>query len=1261
MSQKSKEQRGYLKLLDGNALSLSKFDISGKDLQKGINGFIYGERGVWRPGDEIFLTFILEDPNKILPEKHPVSFDLNDPRGQLVKRIVRTESMDGFYSFHVKTSNDAPTGNYNAIVKVGGSMFTKILNVETIMPNRLKIKLDLKKEFISKKDKSFKADLEVEWLHGAVAKNLKTTVTASLSTISTTFDNYKNYYFDNPTLYYDTHTETIFEGQVDENGKAEIPINITPNENAPGRLQSKLLCKVFEPGGAFSRDYYTLKYNCYDYYVGVSVPRGDKRNMLLTDKDHIVDIVTLNADGKPVSRQNIQVKVYKISWRWWWDNTQDNLTNYNSRELKDFVTKSVVNTNSKGKGTAILRINRPDWGRFLVVAEDPDGHSVAKTVYIDWPGWARKSTDQEGETMLTFTSDKDAYTVGEKVTLQIPGSENGRALISLESGSKVIDAYWAETNGGTTKFSFDATPAMAPNVYAHVTLLQPHAQMSNDLPIRLYGVIPISVEDPQTHITPLIKMPDVLRPKESFEVEVSEATGKEMTYTLAVVDEGLLDLTKFKTPDPWNNFYAREALKVKTWDIYDEVIGYNGREFDVLLSIGGGDEGEGSDEGKVNRFKPVVKFLGPFHLDDDETAKHKIEMPMYVGSVKTMIVAGYEGAYGKAEKATPVKKPLMMIGTLPRVLGPKEEMEFYLSVFADESIKDVDVTIDTGNLIEVTGGKTQHITFSEPGDQLVGFPIKVKSKIGKASISAKAKSGSESAEYNFDIEIRNPNTYTTESEVKVLKANETWNFEKEPIGIAGTNSGMLEVSSLPPLNLEERLDFLISYPHGCIEQTTSAVFPQLHLANLVELTKQQKDDVDKNIKDGIERIKRFQISEGALSYWPGNSYANLWGTNYAGHFMLEAEKLGYSLPPGFKNKWISFQRKQADLWDMTVDRSDLVQAYRLFLLAYSGNPLYGAMNRFREEDRKSNTSGWLLAAAYHLSGQKDAAKSIAANLSVQVSDYRELTYTYGSTLRDKAIILFCMDLMKFNENGAFLLAKNISENLSANRWWSTQTVGYSLLSMGKFYKNLDSKLIFKYTLNNTTTLNVEKDTPLERIDLNPKAGTPVKFSVTNTGKNSLFLVSGLKGIPQIGEETDTENNIVLDVKYKDLEGRDISIDNLTHGTDFYAEVRIYNPGLLGNYSELALTQIFPSGWEIHNSRLLSTDAQKYDTPDYSDIRDDRVYTYFSLPAKQSKIFRVMLNASYRGKFYMPAVHVEAMYDATISAQKKGKWVNVLKK
>ncbi len=582
---KQGNQRGYLRLDNGTSLSLSRFDTQGKEYNKGVKGFVYAERGVWRPGDRMFINFMLEDENKMLPANHPVTFKLTNPQGQLVRRVTKTENVNGVYTFHTETSPDAPTGNYLGKVSVGGSDFTKSFKVETITPNRLKINFDFEKKYLTGGETG---EMQVKWLHGAIGKNLKADVEVSLSPSPTSFPTYSDYEFDDPARKFYAEDKTIFEGEVDEMGKATIKFDMKVKKQAPGKLLANFKSKVFEPGGNFSTDRFTLPFHPYDTYVGVKTPKGDAaRGMILTDTDHDVDIVTVSPTGEPVSKSNLEVKLYKLDWKWWWDNSEDNLVNYQGKMYKKpLQTDNISTTNGKAKWK--LRINYPEWGRYMVrVCDGETGHCTGKVVFIDWPGWAgRASSDNPGgASMLMFTSDKKTYETGEEVTLNIPTGNAGRALVSVESGSKVLQADWVDAVKGMTQYKFTATPEMAPNVYVNVTLLQPHAQTKNDLPIRLYGIIPLKVEDPSTKLKPEIKMADELEPLQDVMVQVSESDGKPMTYTLAVVDEGLLDLTRFETPSPWQTFYQREALKVMTWDMFEDVV--SATDIKNLLSIGG--------------------------------------------------------------------------------------------------------------------------------------------------------------------------------------------------------------------------------------------------------------------------------------------------------------------------------------------------------------------------------------------------------------------------------------------------------------------------------------------------------------------------------------------------------------------------------------------------------------------------------------------------------------------------------------------------
>ncbi|GHM99505.1 hypothetical protein WSM22_09950 [Cytophagales bacterium WSM2-2] len=1262
---KSGPQRGYLKLQDGESLSLSNFDVGGEQINEGIKGFLYGERGVWRPGDSLYLSFILEDKLKVMPASHPVIFELQNPQGQVTSRIVRSSSENGFYNFATATASDAPTGYWTGRVKVGGTEFTQPIRIETVKPNRLRIKLDFGVEKITADNGNLNGSLQVDWLHGAPGKNLKAQFDVLLTKGETEFARYPDYSFEDPSKTFNSESKNIFEGFTDATGHAIVNAKITTENEAPGVLNAIFRGKAFEESGNFSIDNFSIPFYPYQSYIGIRPPLGDKaRGMLLTDTTHRVDVVTVDANGNPVSSRNIQMNLYKINWRWWWDNSSEESVNFMTGQYSEPIASGVINTNN-GKGEWNFRVKYPEWGRFLIRAYDPQsGHTTAKIVYIDWPGWAgRARNESSGATMLSFSSDKPAYNIGEKATLTIPGSDNGRALISIENGSHVIKTFWLETKSGDNKFSFELTEDMTPNVFVNVTMLQPHSQTINDLPIRMYGVIPLQVENPDTHLDPVIAMPDVLEPGQEVTIKVSEKANRKMTYTLAMVDEGLLDLTHFRTPDAWSRFYAREALGVRTWDLYDEVMGSFGGRIERLLAIGGdGESAAKEDDSKSNRFKPVVKFFGPYTLSGG-TKEHKFRMPQYIGSVKTMLVAGYEGAYGKTDKATPVRKPLMVMATLPRVLGPEENVKLPVTLFANEkSITNVSVSVKVTGPLTLSNGASRTVNFTGIGDKTTDFDLSVKGMIGFAKVEVTATSGNYKSTDVIDIEIRNPNPPVSKVQETILEAGKNWSTSVTPVGLAGTNSATLEVSSLPPINLGQRLKYLIQYPYGCIEQTTSSVFPQLFLANIKQLTDAEKAAIQKNVSAGIERLKSFMTRDGGFAYWPGGEDSDSWGSTYAGHFLTEAEAKGFFVPHDMLKKWKKYQRTKAQGWrkNQEYSSSELNQAYRLYTLALAGDADLGSMNRLRETTGLPVVAGWMLAAAYSKAGQPEAAKSLIANLSTNVKPYQEMAYSYGSDLRDKAVILETLTQLGDRAKGYELL-KDISTSLNNDNYWmSTQTVAWCLKSVGGFAgAEQKGEMKFKYSYNGK---DVSASTGLFVAQVNlPVDGAKGGLSLTNESKGILFVRVISEGTPARGQEESASNNLSMTVSYADADGNSVDPSQLEQGQEFVATVSIVNPGTRGIYKNMALKQIFPSGWEINNLRLDGAeDKLNSDKPTYQDIRDDRVYTYFDIGANQRKTFKVLLTASYAGTFYLPTVSCEAMYDHGIYSREAGQVVNVVK-
>ena len=1252
----------YVKLDDELSLSISNFAVSGETLQKGLKGYLYGERGVWRPGDTLFLGFILNDGANKLPENHPIKFKLSDPSGKAIYQNVIAGNNSNHYKFVVPTNASAATGSWEAVVSIGGARFYKSIKIETIKPNRLKIKNSFNQLFFSAQNNTIN-NVEVLWLHGAVAKDLKMEVKAKFSPQTTQFKGYEKYVFDDPTRTFSAEEINIFSGKTNANGKVSIPIKPNLVGQAGGMLRAAFMTTVYENGGDMSTDVSVSTYSPYQTYIGLKTPQPNKYGQLETEKNNLFEIVSVDENGRPKAVQNLEVKVYKTESRWWWDATNDNLSSYSAASVTRAFKNFNVNTNSQGKATVQFTVDNNDWGRYLVLVSDAKGgHATGQTVYIDYPYDSGRSREEGGEnaSMLKFSSNKTSYDVGEVAKIFVPSSAGGRILVSVENGTKVLKSFWAKTNQGETEVSLPITAGMAPNVYLNLTLLQPHANTSNDAPIRMYGIIPIKVIDKNTLLTPVLKMPDVLRPEQTVNIAVAEKQGKAMTYTIAVVDEGLLDLTRFKTPNAWDAFYSKEVLGVRTWDIYDAVIGAYGGKVNQIFSIGGDADLGGGNAKKANRFKPVVIYLGPFTLKKGATAAHKIKLPKYLGAVRTMVVAANAdlNAYGQAEKTTQVKSPLMILASLPRKITPLEKVTIPVTLFAtDKKIKNVTLQIIAKNGIKVLGAAVQKLTFTAPDEKMAYFNLMVENTTGIGKIQINAISESEKSTYAVEIDIINPNPITTVYTDVIIAPNSSKTVSLNCFGVDKSSTAKLEASSSPTIDFSRRLDYLIQYPHGCVEQTTSAAFPQLYLSDVVDIDVQMKQKIQKNISAAIQLLGNFQLSNGGFTYWPGQNFTDDWCTSYAGHFLIEAEKKGYVLPLNFRSKWLSFQQKEAKNWRFQKQyQNDLAQAYRLYTLALAGAADLASMNRLRETTSISNQTKLRLAAAYAIIKQNQAGLSLLNNAVIDEED-NGYFYYYGSNDRNRAMTLETLTLLG-QKKQAFIAAAQLAKSLCSSLYMSTQTTAYSLYAMSKFIQNNGSRGVsIQFVSAGKVELITTSKTTIQR-KLAVKLGANV-IKIKNNKNNTIYVRLLSSGVLPVGVEKVLQSNVAASTVFKDRKGAKIAISKIAQGTEFYAEVVLTNRKN-ESVQNVALTQIVPSGFEIVNTRFTDFGDATNTTADYIDIRDDRANYYFSMKPKETRRFKILLNASYLGNYYLPGLQCEAMYDNSFVARTKGQWIEVVR-
>lgn len=1221
----------YLKVNADQALSTSTFDVEGAVIERGLKGYIYGDRGVWRPGDTLHVSFMLNDREKTLPQDHPVTLKLSNPLGQIVNTITKSSGIMGIYTFTIPTAQDAPTGVWNAQVNVGGVNFSKSLRIEAIKPNRLKIELKMPKENLGIGENT--AELNTEWLNGNKAHGLKYEIKATLIQTKTSWKEYKDYIFDDPTKSFESDEQEISKGTVDDNGSAVIKMKFNTGETAPGMLKSNLVTHIYEPSGEFSTDVTQSLIAPYSVFVGIKAPDMKEKSHLDTDHEYTYQIATVDKDGKPVGNRSVKVDIYKTQWHWWWSSSRNDMVGYTSSKYNKPVETMTVQTDSQGKGSFDITMNRGDWGTYLFIVKDANGgHSAGTLNYYDWPEMEsrRSSESRDNATSLSITTDKKEYAPGETIHLSVPSAEGSQAIVSICNGSKILHLKTYTCQKEHTSIDLRVTDEMCPNIYIAVSLIQQYEQSKNDMPIRMYGITPVKITSSRSHLNPVIQCKDEVQPETTCQVTVSEKEGRAMGYTLAIVDEGLLDLTHFKTPNAWDTFNAREALGVRLWDLYRDVQGAFGGRIEQMFSIGGDEALNNSPKAIVNRFRPMVYFAGPFSLKPGETRTHQIQVPNYNGRVRVMVVAGDGAAYGCTEKSVMVRRPLMLIGTMPRQIGKGDEMTVSATVFASQPLGNVKIEIASSESLQIIGDKSQSVRLDQAGDKTVQFRIKASSSHNSGRVSLKATASNCKVDYTSDIDIRTVSQ--TISETQHVRIDPGTTFDKA-IQMPGERDFMMlmDVTTIQPLNLRNRLNQLIAYPHGCVEQTTSKAFPQLYLNEFSTLSKEQQDKVEKNIKYCINRLVSYQTKNGGLSYWPGGSSSSSWASTYVLHFLTEAQSRGYYVPDNLYKPLKSYVTKKAEAW--TSKDQSMEAAYQLYVLAYMHTPAQGTMNRMREYAKEMNeTSNMFLAAAYALSGRTD--------IGLELLETPHKSFDAWWLFSSDVTKLIAYQLLK--ENQANDLTEKVRSTLASDRWLSTSDCAFSLYALSNHYKkhHPSEGLSFAVNMDGTKIEDLTTDKFLwsEEVATDKKQS---KLNVRNNSNAPIYLTATAQGKADQSKIERNANGLELSVSYTTDKDQPLDIHSLQQSTTFKAVVTIRN--VSGNRLEnIAVTHIIPAGWEILSS--LPTGSINY-----QDLRDDRLLSYIDeLRNYDSVTITVKLSATYAGQYYLPSISAEAMYDATIS-------------
>lgn len=1268
-------QQTYLALDPNQSNSLTEFDIAGERSETETEFFAYTDRDVWRPGDSIYIDLMLNKTQTTLPAGMPVVMTFFDTENMIVDEQIHQINAEKnlIYSFTLHTSSSAKTGLYRCVFQIGPKKVRKNIRIETIKPNTAEVVYS----FAAITDNTIynnkiSGTIQVKYLTGFEVANAKVTANARVRKIAQPFGEFRDYTFDILDNELPDNNIPILNLQTNDNGTAAFAGSQDMKKyNSPANVSIET--ETILPGGGTNKEGKSIKVYPFLTYIGAKRKEGTGWAGNHTFAENIeISLVNVNNRGKVHNQSNeISYQIQKHIESWWVDKYRlRSAGNFVNAEYWQQVDEGSVTVSGKGKIT-IPKGSLEKGAYKLTITDESSGHRT-QTFFTVYDGI--ESVPGTQPYITEFEADKDAYKTGETIKLKMPEIEDAKVLISIERGNKVIGQSWHTITTGKNIIQLKSNEDWAPNVYIHATIMQKYKQEANDLPLRMYGIRHIRMDAAVSALKPVSTLPDKLESNKSYTFTVSEAEGRPMEYTIALVDEGLLNLTGFQTPDPYKHFNGKFPLLVKTWDVYQYLINYFKGKFAGIISIGGDDAYHPDAIAEINRFKPVSMHLGPFKIAKSGKNTHSVNIPNYIGRVRLMVVACNDKNFGKLDKAIPIKNPLMIQTQFPRSLNVSDKLSLPVTVLKDDPAiqsATLNVKADPTMIKGFTASKS--VAFNGKNQVLQSYNIEVLNKTGKLDVEMGISSANKKMTEKTSINVNFPNAYESTVSKQIIEAGSKASFTAKPKGYIDVFSSTLLISGLKVPDFTRYASDLVEYPYGCLEQSTSVGFSQLYLDKIITLDPAENKKRMENLQAAMLKISKMQQSNGKFNYWEG-SYYHAWSDIYAGNFLTEMKRLGYlNHNADVLVRWLDAHVATANNWALAETSSSyvyesesLAQAFRMFVLAKGGKPAKSAMNRFVSSNKSANPlTWWLVAGSFQLSGYDSKSKEYVAKAeNLQKSQQVYSSYeSFGDQGRDKAIVVEILSYMESEKKKLESYYDQMVESLNALSWTSTQTKGYAFIAAYKYFGkalNITGKIDYSVTglrggIKNYNHSSFEPK--LIRID---KSAFGKPLTIQNKGKGRIYVYQMSRFIDNNLTKEGAASNLSINTEYYNATSKQSGSSGAKTGDDIIITIKVNNPAAIA-INDLALNLKMPAGWELINPRMYETETVKNKGNfTYQDFKDDRVYTFFGLRPGATEVFTFKAKAAFSGDFYMPAVSCEHMYNGDIYARSSTGRVSVVK-
>ena len=1234
----------------------SRYDVGGKyDRPGNSDAFLYGDRNIYRPGETIIVAGIVRDLSGASVAGRPVRLTLSNPRGNVIAEFQRKLNAGGSFEIAHPTLGSAMTGQYRIDLSTPTEAFLASTGVmvEDFVPDRLKVKLSTSVES-ARPGERIAYTFQALNFFGPPAAGRDWEFEGSFDHASFRSKAFEEFRFSDDGAKNYTGEPVIFNGRTDAEGNGSVEFQIPQGVTSTGLLRARGRIAVFDESG---RPVYQLAQTTVfpkDYFIGI---RQQGETYVSPNSPQKVELIAVDPSDKPIDGFTAKVELVRLEWHSVLrQHAQTNTLRYVSERREISVRSDVVRFGSK---PVAYTYSVPRSGDYVLrVSKQGDtGYNQISFYSYSWATTDVTSFEVDPEARIEIVLDKTVYAPGERAKILFQAPFDGTMLVTVERNGVESHRYLAVKNNAAS-MDLDITEKLLPNAYVTAVLFRKIKDQQIPL-LAGHGFAPILVEKSANRIPLTINAPERIRPKTKQKITISAGAEQGVFLTLAAVDEGICQLRNYETPDPYGYFYAKRALQTTTHDFFRDLLPEPRSA--ARGAPGGGEDAEMAKRTNplgVQRFRPVALWSGIVSTGSGGTAEVSFEVPEFSGELRLMAVAHKGSRFGSAQKAMKVSDPVVITPGLPRFLAPNDQITMPITAF-----NTTDKSVELAFTVEASGGLTASparaaLSLAANQERTVDVSLRAGADIGKSAVVIRTTAFGETIESKTELPIRPISPFVTESVVGSLQGGKSAAHEIPDAFLPFGRKSYVSLSIYPVANFAKPLRHLVGYPHGCVEQTTSKAFPQIYLRDIAVLLDPsilERGSPTYFVNEAITKLSSMQLSDGSFAYWPGAAESNPWSTVYATHFLVEAKRAGYAVSENVLNQALSAvsaiarSKKTTDYSStrenrVTVRRiADKSILYGLYVLAQAGKPEQSVMNFYRREPSLlAVDTRYLLAGAFALAGERATYNELIPKEFEIEQAKRTSGETFDSPVRANALVLnVLLETDPSNPSIARYL-RYLSGVYEKAGWYSTQDNAFTLLAFGKAARQAAGSTVTATIRAGNKDFAYKGGT--ERFALDAFGKT---ISISAKGEGQLYYSIVTEGIRRDGSVRLGDDNLQVRREYLDRMGQAVDLASVRRNDLIVVKLSLSSS--VGQLENVAISDLLPAGFEIENPRITETTRYAFirtpSVPDYLDIRDDRVliYTGFRGAARQ-KFFYYVVRAVTKGRFALPPIVAEAMYD-----------------